>query len=209
MRDNELGRFKRTNWLMRSIMRKLSILYCFGHLNRFSKYQVQPIYFQHFLFVSAIANFINFMSFIWICCHDKAWWFNFNSMRYVVKKYGISMLDKFWIQFNINDTHEMKWISMVLFFIRSIERKKCIALCGFFDAIRSKYAYWERWPMDSFIRTKQASANKCLIVTDRFLFIIHIMRPKWTIAANHIFFIHFVVTHTYTKQTHKGNEKHH
>lgn len=164
-----------------------------------------------FFCVSVIANFINFMSSNWICCHDKAWWFNFISMRYIVKKYGISMLDKFWIQFNINDTREMKWISMIFFFIRSIERKKRIALCGFFDAIRLKYAYWERWPMDSFMPTKQASANKCLIVTDRFLFIIHIMRPKWTIAANHIFFIHFVVTHTHSVyvQIHKGNEKHH
>lgn len=88
--------------------------------------------FNIFFCVSLIANFINFMSFNWICCHDKAWWFNFISMRYIVKKYGISMLDKFGTQFNIKDTREMKWVSMIFFFYQiNREKKNALLSVGF------------------------------------------------------------------------------
>lgn len=53
-------------------------------------------------------------------------------MRYIVKKYGISMLDKFGTQFNINDTREMKWVSMIFFFYQiNREKKNALLSVGF------------------------------------------------------------------------------
>lgn len=104
IRNIKLGRIKRTNWLMRLIKRKLSIWYCFGHLNRFNKYQVRRFVCK-FQFFVPIANFYQFYEIqLNFKSYDKAQAANSISFRW-------DAWSKWSIFFHFNDTQYFEWIS--------------------------------------------------------------------------------------------------
>lgn len=103
IRNIKLGRIKRTNWLMRLIKRKLSIWYCFGHLNRFNKYQVRHFVCKFHFFVP-IANFYQFYEIqLNFKSYDKAQAANSISFRW-------DAWSKWSIFFHFNDTQYFEWI---------------------------------------------------------------------------------------------------